>query len=233
MDRQEARRVVVENLSKLPEHIEKRLEALYINQHFGDVVTEVFPEVLDTHSEYGKKLLEKYANLATFLEETKDSNDGMFAMTRFVARNLEHHTSNPAQGVEAIAVRSYVGLRAEHFEVARDDNDSALGIAIAHPAYTVSYGWDGPDTKAIQPYAIVDTRPLSQSWTQPYQELNSRSHFFHGSFNSVHSQAVQFDVENRLIGQQVSGCILDMQLERIRERTGVVSEKFSVYQEDQ
>lgn len=46
MDREKARVVMTENFNRQPSQVEKNFEALFANEYFGDMVTEVFPQVI-------------------------------------------------------------------------------------------------------------------------------------------------------------------------------------------
>jgi hypothetical protein len=128
MDREIARELANENLKKSPSEFDRQFEALFANPHFGDVVTEVFPSVLDPHDRRGRQILKKYAELGAFLEETKDKDDAWFVGARTQTSNLQYtHTAEPAlQKVDAIAVYTYIGVRAEHFQAVRDEQGKAM-----------------------------------------------------------------------------------------------------------
>ena len=226
MDGEKARQTWVENLTRSPEKLERQLDALYANPHFGDVVTEVFPEVLDPHDEHGRDTLRKYAELAAFLEETKDAEDAAFAVVRIETRNIEYHVEHPKKSAEAVSVRYLKNARAENFEIARDENGAPIGIAIAQPVYTEAHGWKGEDIQAIQPYAIIDSATRQSSWGGPYNELESGSQFMFGTSQEVYRKAQQLDYQLRLISMPVSGYLFDIQTEIFRTDAGLESKRY-------
>lgn len=158
MDREFAEEHVLNNLAKWPEKHKTDFEALYLNEHFGDVITEVFPEVLDPSSENGQYTLHTYAVIARFLESTKDAEDSSFLAYKIQAKHVPANMNKPFLQVQAMSLYYYSKLRAEHFEVTRDPEGLAVGVAVNHQAKVYREGFHEPDRFEIAQYAVIDSR---------------------------------------------------------------------------
>lgn len=229
MEFTEARQAMVDNLLKQPQDFEKRLEVLFTNPHFGDVVTEVFPAILDPHNSEGRAVMKKYAEVAQFLDTSKDVEEAIFVALRVETENIEHDSRNPRQGIKAFSLRYYEGLRAEHFSVARDDAGNAIGVRVEHPSYTAARGWkDEPKIYNTEPTAIIDSTIDAVRWRgQPISEQEcSVQYVFGENTQQIDSKIRSIDERYRFIGTPLWGVVLEIEGEAIYRKTGRAPEKF-------
>jgi len=215
MDIEQARATALEHRQVTPEQFETQLETLFINPYFGDVITQVFPEVLDIHNRDGRNLLEKYSAVAQFLDETKDTEDAKFLALRVETQNNSWDGRGRMQGIRALSVRWYEGLQAENFEVAKTPNGKAIGIAIMRDAEVRAGGWQEGLIEGRQPYAVVDSALSSirfTAWSGLPDELSSQGQFVFGSnYGEVRDRIGAVEHAYGLSLQPIRGIVSDMQ----------------------
>lgn len=227
MDRESARQRATDNFNKQPSEFDRQFEAIFANPVFGDVVTEVFPQMLDPHDKRGRALLKKYAELGTFLEETKESDSAEVAVVRVQTENAEYRHDNrqPRQTVKGLAVYHYVGLRADNFQVVRDDSGAAVGVAITQPARVETRGFDAA-RKELRPFVVVDSvDELTSAWTRGLEEVETPSVYLVGRGNAqIDYEARMLDESLRLeLSQPISGALNDIHIDLFRESAGLES----------
>jgi hypothetical protein len=229
MEFNEALQVRAANLSKQPAEHEKQLERLFDNPHFGDVVTEVFPEVLNPHSRDGMAVLKKYADVALFLDRTNETDDAIFIALRFETENLEHDKLKPRQGLKAASVRYYKGVRAEDFDVERDEGGRPSGVRINHASFTSARGWqDEPRIRNTEETAVVDVTLGALHWRrQPLTEQESYAQYIFGdSINTINGKVRQLEDNYRLMSMPLWSTVLDIQSEIAYRKAGRAPQDF-------
>lgn len=231
MDRESAQQRATENMKKQPSEFDRQFESIFANPAFGDVVTEVFPLMLDPHSERGRALLKKYADLAAFLETTKESDTAEVAVVRVQTENAEYRHDNkpPRQTAKGVAIYHYVGLRAENFQVVRDDAGNPVGVGVEQPARVQTSGFSAA-RREIRPFVVVDSIDnLTSAWTRSLEEVETPSVYLFGeSTSQIDYQARMLDKELRLeFSLPVSGALSDMHIDVFRQSAGLES-KYTV-----
>ena len=227
MDRELARQCATENMNKQPSEFDRQFEAVFVNPVFGDVVTEVFPQMLDPHDQRGRALLKKYADLGAFLEENKDNETAEVVVARVQTENAEyrHDSKPPRQTAKGFAVYHYVGLRAENFQVVRDDSGAPVGVGIQQPARVESYGF-GKARKELRSFVVVDSvDELTSAWTRSVEELETPSVYLFGTTTEqLDYQARMLDEHLRLdFSLPVSAALNDIRIDVFRHSAGLES----------
>lgn len=229
MDRETAQVVAIENYNKQPSQFDKSFEALFANEHFGDVVTEVFPDVLDQHSKQGMDRLAKYAGLASFLCSEANSGDGRFVVVKLQTERAEYRHDNtpPRQSAEALALYSYAGLSADSFRVMRNEDGTPLGIAVDHIVKVYSFGFNNGVQKVTRQTVVIDSiDSLTSAWTREKEENQTPSYFITGvDGEDLHYQARKLDSEMRVdLASPITGAISSVLIDDLRVSAGLETE---------
>lgn len=221
MDKETAIQKMAENLAREPQAFERQLEQLFDNPHFGDVVTSVYPEALDPHNADGRRILKQYSDIANFLKKAEANDEAAFAAIRADTERTGFDSRFKQNRLKAYSIRYYKELRPEHFEAAYDADGNAVGVAIAHPAFVASEGWDTPGVIGEEPYAIVDSRDVSYFPSGKPVELQTPTTFIYAmSHNSFYAKANQLEKELGVGISQIGHMVLEMHGDEIKKRAG-------------
>lgn len=225
MDIEQARQTVAENRARQPSPYDKQFEQLFIHPHFADVITEVYPQVLDPNDKYGMYLMESYSSIATFLEKTKETDKGVLVTVRIHTEPIGFDMEHPPQGVRALSVRYYSGLRADHFQITRDDTGAPRGIMINHPSLTSKRGWDTPDFQGIEPEALFESNNHDISlFKETHREVDGDLYTIFGTtdeFRKIVHEVQEIEQRLRIMTHLISGVLTDMESDALRIRAGM------------
>lgn len=223
MEFSEARQQMVEHMLRQPQPYEVQLETVFTNPHFGDVVTEVFPEVLDPHNREGRSYLAKYAQLAEFLSQSQESDDACFVAVRVETEQLASHGPEARKNTtKALSVRLFNDIKPEHFEVERDGAGEPIGIRVDHPSLTYTNGWTSDSLHHTVPTTLLEPTADVIRWrAKPQHEQESPVYFMDGETrNALLHKVAGFEKDAGLYTTPITGVLLNMQIESIRRRAG-------------